>query len=116
VVLSKCLKLRSSHIDAVGHHVAEMSHLVKSTHNVMQDVDPTTSVPMWMTVTLLVDHLVPCGLSNETRGPRESQRIRCIQGIIANERVRLPCLRHLRVDAQELIGRRIVVTVDYLSC
>ena len=43
----------------------------------------------------------------------QSQRIRGIQRIITRERIRLPGLGHIGVHAQELVGRRVVVAVDY---
>jgi hypothetical protein len=42
----------------------------------------------------------------------QAKRVSRIQRIVIRKHIRLVRLRDLRVDAQELIGRRIVVAVD----
>jgi hypothetical protein len=42
----------------------------------------------------------------------QPERIRSVKRIVVGEDIRLVGLRDLRVDTQELIGRRIVVAVD----
>jgi hypothetical protein len=44
-----------------------------------------------------------------------SQWVRFIDRVIIRECIRLARLGHVRIDAQELIGRRVVVAVDSAS-
>lgn len=46
------------------------------------------------------------------RKPAESQRVRSVEWIIVREDVGLVGRRDLRIDAQELIGRWVVIAVD----
>ena len=47
----------------------------------------------------------------EPAWPPEAERICGVQRVVAGERVRLAGLRHGRIDAEELVGVRIVVAV-----
>ena len=55
-------------------------------------------------------------MGNATPQAQQPERILGVQRIIVREHVRLIRLRHVRVNRQELIGRRVVVPVNRGSC